>query len=100
MSSVIGVNKELKSWEKVDIEERCWKQEVFLAPRSIPMPAGEVAEAVSCGGGLTVVLAQSGRVYCMGLNDYGQCGVGKPSDHVWDFKEAVQGPSGVEQVGG
>jgi len=95
-----GMSKELMSWEKVDIEERCWRQEVLLAPRRMPLPSGEEAMMVSCGGGLTVVLGSSGRVYCMGLNDYGQCGIGKPTSNLWQFGDSVQGPLEVQQVRG
>jgi alpha-tubulin suppressor-like RCC1 family protein len=54
-----------------------------LAPREVSLFQGERAVGVSCGAALTAVLTETGGVQCMGLNDFGQCGVGGPTNNVW-----------------
>ena len=41
------------------------------------------AIAVACGGALTAVVTEAGEVRCMGMNHYGQCGVGHDDARVW-----------------
>ncbi|KAM3569819.1 hypothetical protein VYU27_008094 [Nannochloropsis oceanica] len=52
------------------------REDVLLLPRAFPLPPGETPLKVACSGALTAVITESGRVFCMGHNAYGQCGVG------------------------
>lgn len=81
----------------------CWGSNLYgqLGPRAEPgvTPSGPVPVnlpepigAVSAGGEHTCALAESGRVYCWGRNDYGQLGNGQsgsaaprptPDSSVW-----------------
>jgi Regulator of chromosome condensation (RCC1) repeat len=47
---------------------------------------------VFCSAGVTTILMKSGCLYSMGVNIYGQCGVGYTSNNVW-FPERVPGLS-------
>ena len=44
----------------------------------VPLPAGESAAAISCGGANSAVITASGRLLVCGSNEFGQAGVGKP----------------------
>lgn len=52
------------------------REDVLLSPRAFPLPEGERPVRVACSGALTAIIVASGRVYCMGQNTFGQCGVG------------------------
>jgi hypothetical protein len=39
--------------------------------------------SVSCSAGLTAVVTESGHLYALGLNQFGQCGNGRTSNNVW-----------------
>jgi len=52
------------------------REDVLLLPRAFPLPSGERPLKVACSGALTAIITESGRVFCMGHNAYGQCGLG------------------------
>jgi hypothetical protein len=52
------------------------REDVLLLPRAFPLPRGERPLKVACSGALTAIITENGRVYCMGHNAYGQCGLG------------------------
>jgi alpha-tubulin suppressor-like RCC1 family protein len=89
----------------LDQPEAHWDQareHSFLpALTRIPLPEDDQAPvSVSCSAGLTAVLTRSGRLYTLGLNQYGQCGNGHTSNNVWtpqlvtglSSEVATQGP--------
>lgn len=45
-----------------------------LWPIRVPLPAGERARKLVCSAALTLVLAESGKVFAFGANTFGQCG--------------------------
>ena len=47
-----------------------------------PIP-NDVPVHVSCSAGITAITTAMGCVYTFGLNGIGQCGVGNPSNNVW-----------------
>jgi alpha-tubulin suppressor-like RCC1 family protein len=53
----------------------------MLSPSEMKLEDGEQAEFVCCSAGLTAVLTQSGKVYALGLNRWGQCGIGSDTPH-------------------
>ena len=51
----------------------------------LPSVDGEplIPASVTGSAGFTAVLTTDGRLYTFGLNGYGQCGIGKTSNNVW-----------------
>jgi len=52
-------------------------QDDVTVPRPVALPLGEKASQVSCGAYHTLVLCESGKVFAMGWNKNGRCGVGR-----------------------
>lgn len=57
----------------------------------VPLPAGETAAAVACGGRNSAVVTANGRLLVCGSNELGQAGVGKPGGAVFLLRDV--GPS-------
>ena len=66
----------------------------YFNPVFAELPEGEIAEKVVCSAALTVILSKSGRVYCLGSNNYGQCGFDSESLHAWNPARVL----GLERV--
>lgn len=64
-----------------------------LLPAMLELPQGERAAKIVCSAALTLLLTESGRLFALGANSYGQCGVGKES-------VSVQLPEPVSLDGG
>lgn len=57
--------------------------EVILSPTLIDELKNQKIKSISCSGGLTAMLSEDGKVYCMGSNVYGQCGLGDDRIRFW-----------------
>ncbi|KAL4426525.1 hypothetical protein ABPG77_008383 [Micractinium sp. CCAP 211/92] len=53
----------------------------------VPLPAGEAAAAVACGGRNSAVVTARGRLLVCGGNELGQAGVGKPGGAVFLLRD-------------
>lgn len=95
-----------------------WLSEIFQTPQQerewaigarfsilptftpLELPDSDTPVSVKCSAGLTAIVGASGKLYTFGLNGFGQCGVGRTSNNVWQptavtglSKEfAAQGP--------
>lgn len=58
-------------------------QEILLSPKFLSDLNSEIVKAVKCSGGLTNILTESGKLYCIGVNNYGQCGLGETKNRYW-----------------
>jgi alpha-tubulin suppressor-like RCC1 family protein len=50
-----------------------------LEPALLELPEGERVAKMVCSAALTLLLTESGKLFTLGANGYGQCGVGKES---------------------
>ena len=68
----------LYSWGLNRFKEVSESTVPFKKPQQIDLPckAGDTVRRVSCSGGLTIALMESGVAYAIGANRYGQCGIG------------------------
>jgi Regulator of chromosome condensation (RCC1) repeat len=53
-----------------------------------PIP-NDIPVHVTCSAGITAVTTALGCVYTFGLNGIGQCGIGNPSNNVWEPKRVT-----------
>jgi alpha-tubulin suppressor-like RCC1 family protein len=58
-------------------------KEVILSPIFLDDLMKQKVSSVSCSGGLTMLLTQTGKVYCFGANNFGQCGIGETKLRYW-----------------
>lgn len=64
-------------------------------PTPTPTPSTTVVDVpespakIVTSAGLTAALSQDGNLYTLGLNTYGQCGVGKINNNVWSFSSVM-----------
>ena len=54
--------------------------------------------AVACSAGFSAVITQDGHLYTFGLNGYGQCGIGRTSNNVWQPTRVTTGLSAHSPV--
>lgn len=50
-----------------------------LVPGQLELPGEEKVKKIVCSAALTLVLTESGKLFTLGANGYGQCGIGKES---------------------
>ncbi|CAI5741336.1 unnamed protein product [Hyaloperonospora brassicae] len=50
-----------------------------LEPMRLAMPEGERVKTIVCSTALTFLLTESGKLFTLGANSYGQCGIGEES---------------------
>lgn len=50
-----------------------------LVPALLELPEGEKVKKIVCSTALTFLLTESGKLFTLGANGYGQCGVGEES---------------------
>lgn len=50
-----------------------------LEPALLELPGGERVKKIVCSTALTFLLTECGKLYTLGANGYGQCGIGKES---------------------
>lgn len=55
----------------------------------LELPNDDTPAAVACSAGLTAVVGKSGKLYTVGLNGFGQCGIGRTSNNVWQPTEVT-----------
>jgi alpha-tubulin suppressor-like RCC1 family protein len=58
-------------------------KEVLLSPIFLDDLMKQKVISVSCSGGLTMMLTDTGKVYCLGANNFGQCGIGENKLRYW-----------------
>jgi alpha-tubulin suppressor-like RCC1 family protein len=58
-----------------------------LDPELVKLPEGEISVSVACSAAFTAIVTESGKVFCFGMNHYGQCGIGNDNVRVWEPTE-------------
>ncbi|CAH0477127.1 unnamed protein product [Peronospora belbahrii] len=53
-----------------------------LEPALLELPEGERVKKIVCSTALTLLLTESGKLFTLGANSYGQCGIGEESVYV------------------
>lgn len=59
------------------------EKEIILSPLFLDDLMKQKVVSVSCSGGFTVMLTDTGKVYCVGSNNFGQCGIGDSKMRLW-----------------
>jgi alpha-tubulin suppressor-like RCC1 family protein len=59
-------------------------KETYLTPTIVKDLSDKIVTHVSSSGGLTAALTKEGKIYCVGLNKFGQCGIGQEEKYrIW-----------------
>lgn len=61
---------------KLTLMDESAAREIVLSPLFLDDLMKQKVVSVSCSGGFTIMLTETGKVYCLGSNNYGQCGIG------------------------
>jgi hypothetical protein len=68
---------------KLTMTDETSAKEVILSPLFLDELMQQKVKSISCSGALTAMLTETGKVYCMGANNFGQCGVGESKIRYW-----------------
>lgn len=68
---------------KLTMMDETSAKEIILSPLFLDELMQQKVISISCSGALTAMLTETGKVYCMGANNFGQCGVGESKIRYW-----------------
>ncbi len=78
VASITGMSsKDVAMWEMAR------QHSMLPILTEMPFPEDDSPVLVKASAGITSVLGASGKLYTMGINNRGQCGIGKVTNHVW-----------------